>query len=312
MTATSSQSKTANLVDSQKQIPALSPPPRIWSKKSTAPQKVQTDLDSAVSQSSVAADCNCREGYSASHSSLRSTSQSSSDPSAPASPRDQILRNRTCTTSYKNMSSFEVEREVASIMGQGLPRRVSQMPSIADGRRVPLNDGHSFDSSQSFIEKRLAKDASGYSYGLVSAMPSIAPSIDQSMISSCLVDNSNNLYPTNERMRKSNTNENDAHDNEKFSENDESNLLHEGGGGEEVVNGGGRDMAPQQVMSSSCSESAYETIRSKDRRLDEALASSFEFYCTVSKDARAVGYVSSSEEVSIFSKTHMNFSFFID
>jgi len=56
---------------------------------------------------------------------------------------------------------------------------------------------------------------------------------------------------------------------------------------------GGR---PQEVLSSTCSESAYETIRSKDRRLDEAVASSFEFYCTVSKDARAVGYVSSSDK----------------
>ena len=66
----------------------------------------------------------------------------------------------------------------------------------------------------------------------------------------------------------------------------------------EMHGGGGDDAAhsPDTVgaaWSSTCSESAYETIRSKDRRLDEAVASSFEFYCTASRDARAIGYVSS-------------------
>ena len=53
--------------------------------------------------------------------------------------------------------------------------------------------------------------------------------------------------------------------------------------------------APAAAWTSTGSESAYETIRSKDRRLDEAVASSFEFYCTASRDARAVGYVSSEQ-----------------
>ncbi|KAG7171327.1 hypothetical protein Hamer_G013791, partial [Homarus americanus] len=44
---------------------------------------------------------------------------------------------------------------------------------------------------------------------------------------------------------------------------------------------------------SSGSESAYETIRERHRHVDEALASSFEFYSTSPRDARLLGYVSS-------------------
>lgn len=44
---------------------------------------------------------------------------------------------------------------------------------------------------------------------------------------------------------------------------------------------------------SSGSESAYETIRERHRHVDEALASSFEFYSTSPRDARLLGYMSS-------------------
>lgn len=44
---------------------------------------------------------------------------------------------------------------------------------------------------------------------------------------------------------------------------------------------------------SSGSESAYETIRERHRHVDEALASSFEFYSTSPWDTRLLGYVSS-------------------
>ncbi|XP_068245092.1 serine-rich adhesin for platelets-like isoform X2 [Palaemon carinicauda] len=47
---------------------------------------------------------------------------------------------------------------------------------------------------------------------------------------------------------------------------------------------------------SSGSESAYETIRERHRHVDEALASSFEFYSTSPRDARLLGYVSSEAE----------------
>ncbi|KAK7080017.1 hypothetical protein SK128_010543 [Halocaridina rubra] len=47
---------------------------------------------------------------------------------------------------------------------------------------------------------------------------------------------------------------------------------------------------------SSGSESAYETIRERHRHVDEALASSFEFYSTSPRDARLLGYVSSEGE----------------
>ena len=50
------------------------------------------------------------------------------------------------------------------------------------------------------------------------------------------------------------------------------------------------------AWSSSVSESAYETIRERDRHVDEALASSFEFYSTSPRDARCRGYVSSEAE----------------
>lgn len=48
---------------------------------------------------------------------------------------------------------------------------------------------------------------------------------------------------------------------------------------------------------SSGSESAYETIRERHRHVDEALASSFEFYSTSPRDARLLGYVSSEGKV---------------
>ena len=47
---------------------------------------------------------------------------------------------------------------------------------------------------------------------------------------------------------------------------------------------------------SSGSESAYETIRERHRHVDEALASSFEFYSTSPRDARLLGYISSEAE----------------
>ena len=52
-----------------------------------------------------------------------------------------------------------------------------------------------------------------------------------------------------------------------------------------------------QGWSSTGSESAYETIRER-RSIGEALASSFEFYSTSPKNARAVGYVSSPENIN--------------
>lgn len=51
---------------------------------------------------------------------------------------------------------------------------------------------------------------------------------------------------------------------------------------------------------SSGSESAYETIRERHRHVDEALASSFEFYSTSPRDARLLGYVSSEGQVCIY------------
>ncbi|MPC26155.1 hypothetical protein E2C01_019289 [Portunus trituberculatus] len=50
---------------------------------------------------------------------------------------------------------------------------------------------------------------------------------------------------------------------------------------------------PVHPWTSSGSESAYETIRERHRHVDEALASSFEFYSTSPRDARLLGYVSS-------------------
>nr|XP_053633426.1 uncharacterized protein LOC128689306 [Cherax quadricarinatus] len=50
---------------------------------------------------------------------------------------------------------------------------------------------------------------------------------------------------------------------------------------------------PVRPWTSSGSESAYETIRERHRHVDEALASSFEFYSTSPRDARLLGYVSS-------------------
>ncbi|KAK8381891.1 hypothetical protein O3P69_015118 [Scylla paramamosain] len=50
---------------------------------------------------------------------------------------------------------------------------------------------------------------------------------------------------------------------------------------------------PAHPWTSSGSESAYETIRERHRHVDEALASSFEFYSTSPRDARLLGYVSS-------------------
>lgn len=54
---------------------------------------------------------------------------------------------------------------------------------------------------------------------------------------------------------------------------------------------------PVHPWTSSGSESAYETIRERHRHVDEALASSFEFYSTSPRDARLLGYVSSEGHV---------------
>lgn len=54
---------------------------------------------------------------------------------------------------------------------------------------------------------------------------------------------------------------------------------------------------PAHPWTSSGSESAYETIRERHRHVDEALASSFEFYSTSPRDARLLGYVSSEGQV---------------
>ncbi|CAL4140714.1 unnamed protein product, partial [Meganyctiphanes norvegica] len=58
----------------------------------------------------------------------------------------------------------------------------------------------------------------------------------------------------------------------------------------------GRRRVSAAAWSSSVSESAYETIRERHRHVDEALASSFEFYSTSPRDARRLGYVSSEAE----------------
>nr|XP_045600375.1 uncharacterized protein LOC123759406 [Procambarus clarkii] len=52
---------------------------------------------------------------------------------------------------------------------------------------------------------------------------------------------------------------------------------------------------PARLWTSSGSESAYETIRERHRHVDEALASSFEFYSTSPRDARLLGYISNDE-----------------
>ncbi|KAK3891779.1 hypothetical protein Pcinc_004344 [Petrolisthes cinctipes] len=57
-----------------------------------------------------------------------------------------------------------------------------------------------------------------------------------------------------------------------------------------------RPAAPRPPWTSSGSESAYETIRERHRRVDEALASSFEFYSTSPRPARLVPCTPPSEQ----------------
>lgn len=59
-----------------------------------------------------------------------------------------------------------------------------------------------------------------------------------------------------------------------------------------------RPAAPRPPWTSSGSESAYETIRERHRRVDEALASSFEFYSTSPRPARLIPCTPPSEQVS--------------
>jgi len=120
-------------------------------------------LSPSMSQSSVNIDCSCTGlgGYSASASSLRSSlpNSSFSHPSTPSSSvhklQDSSSFKMPCP-SYKHVSSFEVEGEVASIMGGGVRRR-HPLPTAAegvpaeDGRKGPINDGHNFDASWSYL-----------------------------------------------------------------------------------------------------------------------------------------------------------------
>ena len=283
-------------------------------------------LHPVLSQSSLNADCSCKGGYSASVSSLRSTSTSASvsDPiSPPLLKEEEHIGNVSC----RNFSSFEVEGEIASIMGGAGPPHIGfQDPDmvVQDGRKVPINDGLNFnDSSWSYSQpdpdrlyltqpgnsaeqSRLDEDQANMNEvpsDFYNNFSSVVPNVhDSNKSTNCKVircsddAGSSSFQPTCDRPKGMLGKE----QRRSFSQADAS--MNNVGGGL-YVDGGQqeednvRPAVPEQPWSSTCSESAYETIRSKDRRLDEALASSFEFYCTASKDARAVGYVSSTEEV---------------
>ena len=79
----------------------------------------------------------------------------------------------------------------------------------------------------------------------------------------------------------------DSHPSESLSDHDHRSRHHSGEAGR----------LPAHPWTSSGSESAYETIRERHRHVDEALASSFEFYSTSPRDARLLGYVSSEGQV---------------
>lgn len=81
----------------------------------------------------------------------------------------------------------------------------------------------------------------------------------------------------------------DSHPSESLSDQDHHLRRHSGDAGRPST----------RPWTSSGSESAYETIRERHRHVDEALASSFEFYSTSPRDARLLGYVSSEAQVCV-------------